>query len=239
MGFASSRMSLMEIQDYLAEHLREVHVICDLELSEEDYRYLSTKVKMLFQFANDNNIVDDYKLSIVVYWVFSMVYWDKQNLGRLEMEQLFEGLPQYKKKYYLDVCMEAFDEYGIYKYPVNYNIPILQAKAIIARHAGVPREEQEEVFSVISRYLECNLVADMVEAVMMELPERTQTIFCCFDDQTKQKVILDIRNLMITCIKGVESKKHFFEQHPYIARNLLEGVLRWCDQQQKLLSMLS
>lgn len=239
MGFASSRMSLMDIQNCLVDNLKKVHVICDLELSEEDYRYLATKIKMLFKFSNDNNIVDDYKLSIIVYWVFSMVYWDKQHLGTLEMEQLFDGLPQYKKKYYLDICMEAFDEYGIYRYPVNYDMAALQSRAIIARHAGVPREEQEKTFMVISKYLDCGLVADMVESVMMELPERTQTIFCCFDDQTKQKIILDIRNIMIECLKEPEPKEVLLRQHPYISRNLLEGMLDWCNRQEELAIKLS
>ena len=47
-------------------------------------------VATLYKYDNDNNVVDDYKLSIVVYWVFSMIYWDKNHLGQLEMDVLFE-----------------------------------------------------------------------------------------------------------------------------------------------------
>ena len=94
MSFASSRMSLLDIQNYLVEQMKGLHIISDLLLSEDDYRYLAAKVKMLFKFSNDNNVVDDYKLSIIVYWVYSMIYWDKENLGELEMDALFEGLPQ-------------------------------------------------------------------------------------------------------------------------------------------------
>ena len=109
MSFSSEHLSLDEIQKRLMKQVSSIVVLSDLALTEEDYKYLSTKVKMLFKFANDSNVVDDYKLAIVVYWVFSMVYWDKEHLGTLEMEALFDGLPQYKKKYYMDICMEAFE----------------------------------------------------------------------------------------------------------------------------------
>ena len=237
MSFASSRMSLLDIQNYFVEQMKGLHIISDLLLSEDDYRYLAAKVKMLFKFSNDNNVVDDYKLSIIVYWVYSMIYWDKENLGELEMDALFEGLPQYKKKYYMDVCMETFDEYEIYNYQVNYGDVSLYAKALIARHAGIPLEEQDRTFDVIGKYLECNLVAEMVESIMMELPERTQTIFCCFDDKSKQKVILDLRNLMIVCMKGKESKEELMKQYPYIAGNVIQGMRQWCNRQQELMSL--
>ena len=110
MSFSSEHLSLDEIQKRLMKQVSSIVVLSDLALTEEDYKYLSTKVKMLFKFANDSNVVDDYKLAIVVYWVFSMVYWDKEHLGTLEMEALFDGLPQYKKKYYMDICMERANQ---------------------------------------------------------------------------------------------------------------------------------
>lgn len=234
MSFASERKSLMEIQNQFSKQLKQVVVISDLQLSEEDYRYLATKVKMLFKFSNDNNVVEDYKLSIVVYWVFSMRYWDKQHLGILEMEALFEGLPQYKKRYYMDICMEAFDEYGIYKYHVNYEDVILRYRAMIARHASIPKEELYTVFRVLSNYLDCNLVEDIVESIMMELPERTQTIFCCFDDHSKQKVILGLRNLMIDCLNEEQVVEEvLFDKHTFIAREVITSLLQWCEIQEE------
>lgn len=240
MSFASERKSLMEIQNQFFKALKHVTVISDLQLSEEDYRYLATKVKMLFKFSNDNNVVEDYKLSIVVYWVFSMRYWDKQHLGILEMETLFEGLPQYKKRYYIDICMEAFDEYGIYKYHVNYEDVMLKYRGMIARHASIPKEELYTVFRVLSNYLDCNLVEDIVESIMMDLPERTQTIFCCFDDHSKQKVIMGLRNLMIDCLdEGQVVEELLFDKHPYIAREVITSMLQWCELQEQSVSSFS
>lgn len=232
MSFASSRMTLLQMQEYFISQLDQIDIISDLQLSEEDYRYLATKVKMLFKFANNNTVVDDYKLSIVVYWVFSMVYWDKQNLGALEMDSMFEGLPQYKKKYYMNVCMETFHEYGLYTYPVNYEEPELYAKAMIAGHAGIPKDEMKRTFEIISEFLNCTDINDMVESIMMELPERTQTIYCCFDDLMKQQMILNIRNLMIACMKGPKSKEVLQEQFSELPLTVVNGMLLWCDSQE-------
>ena len=230
MSFSSEHLSLDEIQKRLMKQVSSIVVLSDLALTEEDYKYLSTKVKMLFKFANDSNVVDDYKLAIVVYWVFSMVYWDKEHLGTLEMEASFDGLPPYKKKYYRDICMEAFDEYGIYRYHVGYKDALLRYRGIIARHAGIPREERGKVFYLLSQYQECNLVAEMVESIMMVLPDRTQTIFCCFDDHTKQKVIMNLRNLMISCQTERFSEEDLLEQHHYTSRELIRDMLKWCDE---------
>lgn len=237
MSLVNAKMSLSDIQNNLIAQLSHTCVISDLPLSEEEYRYLATKIKKLFRFSNDNNVVDDYKLSIVVYWVFSMIYWDKNHLGQLEMDVLFEGIPQYKKKYYLDVCMEAFDEYGLYKYQVNYEDIFYLARAVIARHAGIPDDEQDDAFEVISRFLDSNLVAEMVEAIMMDLPAKTKTIFCCFDDMTKQKVILDLRNLMIICFKGEKSKEELEKQYPYISHKIIDVMRHWCNRRQEYISL--
>lgn len=230
MGYASSRCTLDEIQEDLQEKLQSVRVICDMDLSEDDYKYLATKVKMLFQFANDMNIVDDYKLAIVVYWVFAMVYWDKTQLSKCEMDVMFEGIPQYKKNYYLKVCMETFDEYGIYKFNDQYKDEIHQSLAVIARHANVPDDEKKQTFETIAKYLESNLVEQITESIMMELPPKTQTIFCYFDDMTKQKVILNIRNLMIRCREQNDSKEELFRQNPYISNKLIEACIDWVEQ---------
>ncbi len=230
MSYAGSRMSLLDIQNDLSVRMRQLTVISDLDLSEEDYRYLATKIKMLFKFANDNNVVDDYKLSIVVYWVFSMVYWNKEHLGTVEMGQLFDGLPQYKRKYYMTVCMEAFDEYGIYKYPTMYQELFWSSKAVIARHAGIPKEDRAEVFKTISRYLKCTLIEDMVESVMLELPDKTKAIFCCFDDEMKQKVILNLRNIMIRVLQDDEPKEAVISHYPYVSKGVMTDLMDWCDR---------
>ena len=134
----------------------------------------------------------------------------------------------------MDICMEAFDEYGIYKYHVNYEDVILRYRAMIARHASVPNEELYTVFRVLSNYLDCNLVEDIVESIMMELPERTQTIFCCFDDQSKQKVILGLRNLMIDCLNEEQVVEEvLFDKHPFIAREVITSLLQWCEIQEE------
>jgi hypothetical protein len=239
MSYASKHISLAEIQQSFVRQLDDVSVIADIDLSEEDYRYLATKVKILFKFSNGNNVVDDYKLAIVVYWVFSMIYWDSTSLDVMEMDLLFDGLPQYKKKYFLDICMEAFDDYGIYRYPVEYKDAVWAARAVMARHASVPKEERSATFKVISTYLDCNLVADMVEAIMMELPPKTQAILCCLDDQTKQAVILELRNLMIECMSSTVPREIVMHKYPYVAVHVVDAMMDWCEQHELNAELLS
>ncbi len=141
MSYAISRMSLMDIQKDIIIRLRKADIISDINLSLEDYHYIASKIKLLFRIPNDNSIVDDYKLIIVVYWVYSAVF-DNLDGDINSFESLFSGIPQYKKKYYSQVCMEAFDEYGLNRFGITVNASADEYKQLILKHAGcIPYDE--------------------------------------------------------------------------------------------------
>ena len=142
MSYAITRMSLMDIQKDIIYRLRKTHIISDIKLSLEDYHYIASKIKLLFRIPNDNSIVDDYKLIIVVYWVYSAVF-DDADINFDSFDSLFFGIPQYKKKYYFQVCMEAFDEYGLNRFGLSSDASPDEYKQLILRHAGCYTFEEE------------------------------------------------------------------------------------------------
>ena len=163
-----------------------------------------------------------------------MVYWDHNHLDELEMDVIFEGLPQYKKKYYLNICMEAFDDYGIYKYNDNYEDMYYHARAVVARHSSIPDDEKDDAFRIISQYLDCSAVADMTEKVLLQFPDKSKTIFCFFDDETKQRVICEIRNLIIDCHSGNYNVEYLYDKYQYVSRRLVNRCIEWVNQESQI-----
>ena len=149
MSYAISRTSLMDIQKDIIIRLRKTDIISDINLSLEDYHYIASKIKLLFRIPNDNSIVDDYKLIIVVYWVYSAVF-DDVDVDLYSFDSLFAGIPQYKKKYYFNVCMEAFDEYGLNRFGITSGASADEYKQLILKHAGcIPFDEDVDKERII------------------------------------------------------------------------------------------
>jgi len=234
MSYAGARMSLMEVQKDIARRVRHVNLISELDMSSDDYHYIAAKIRMLFKFPNDNSIVDDYKLVIVTYWVYSMLYDDCT-----EMDKLFDGLPQYKKKYYFEVCMEAFDEYGIERFDLNVGMNPYESKALIARHAGIPPSDFEIVFDTISEYQDCAVVDDVIEAVVNKLPKRSRDILLCYTDEMRRSMVMSVRNFMITALNSDEPREILLNRRGTLTERVCDAIMNWCDGYERRRVMLS
>lgn len=140
MGFVSSNMKLNDIQVYLEEAIQHVNAIGEIPLTEEDYRYLEGKIKLLFQFSANSSMMIDYKLCVVVYWVFAMVYGEKEDNFE-HFTKIFDKLPQYLYKNYLNLCLDVFREYGFYTKNEKLVNPIEKVKHLILMQAGLEKLE--------------------------------------------------------------------------------------------------
>ncbi|MCR4716488.1 MAG: hypothetical protein K5656_04830 [Lachnospiraceae bacterium] len=234
MSYASAHMSLMDIQKDVAHRIRRVSIISELDLTVEDFHYIAAKIKMLFKFPNDNSIVDDYKLIIVTYWVYSMVYEDSKSI-----DMLFEGLPQYKRKYYFQVCMEAFDEYGIDRFDLNIERNLRDARALIARHAGIPPTDYAILFNTISEYQNCAVVDDIVEAVMSRLPKKSREILNCYTDEMRRNMVMVVRSFMIKSLNSDEPREIILRTRGCLTVGISEAILDWCDSYESQNARLS
>ena len=70
----SGKINLLQMQKYFEGQMKSVRTISDLELSENDYRSLSTRLKSLCFFTGSENDIEDFMLSIVVHSAYSLIY---------------------------------------------------------------------------------------------------------------------------------------------------------------------
>lgn len=146
MGFQFEGKKLNEIQDYLEQQMQTVKKIADIPLSKEDYEYLGNKIQTLFVYSNDSKMIIEYKPCVVVYWVFTMIYAEN-DLARVT--HMFESLPQYLQRTYMDLCLDVFGEHGFMKYRKKTDDITQEVRSLLAIQAGLS-ENQTEIWDDIA-----------------------------------------------------------------------------------------
>lgn len=133
MGYLFEGKRLDEIQTYLETQMNQVECIADIPITEEDYRYLEKKIQKIIEAPESSRLLVEYKPSVVVYWVFTLIYADDDTK---RVTAYFNKLPQYLQRSYLHLCLDVFGEHGFMKYreaPVDIRKEVRTLLTIQAR----------------------------------------------------------------------------------------------------------
>lgn len=137
MGYLFEGKRLHEIQDYLETQMSQVEYIADIPITEEDYHYLETKIQEIITAPESSRLLVEYKPSVVVYWVFTLIYAEDDTK---RVTQYFNKLPQYLQRSYLLLCLDVFGEHGFLKYrkaPIDIR---KEVRTMLAIQAKQPEE---------------------------------------------------------------------------------------------------
>ncbi len=231
MGIEEPKFDLHEMQMYLEEKIQSVRTICDLELSENDYRRLGIKLKSLFAFANNRNFAEDFMLCIAVYWTYDFIYWDEK-YARFDTEliQMYEDLSQYTQRYQLMMLKECFHDFGLNSYQVDSGNLIQDCFRIIARHAGIPADETTTVLELVERYvLEDSDV--ILHTIRSFLPKRTAHIFSYMDESMRLEVLDELKALLMAVEDTDLEEADLYRRFPETSALLIRNVVHWQKRQ--------
>ncbi len=141
MGFLFEGKRLDEIQNYLDAQMNQVERICDIPITKEDYLYLEQKIQQIMKAPERSLLLVEYKPSVVVYWVFTLIYAEDDTK---KVTAFFNQLPQYLQRSYLYLCLDVFGEHGFMKYREStYNIR-KEVRTLLTIQAGFPEELVEQ-----------------------------------------------------------------------------------------------
>ena len=133
MGYLFEGKRLDEIQTYLETQMNQVECIADIPITKEDYQYLEIKVQKIIESPESSRLLVEYKPSIVVYWVFTLIYAEDDTK---RVTEYFNKLPQYLQRTYLHLCLDVFGEHGFMRYrklPLDIRKEVRSLLAIQAR----------------------------------------------------------------------------------------------------------
>jgi hypothetical protein len=233
MNILNKPFTLLEIEHLLDEELSDernnYRIIGDLNLTYEEYCYLELKSKGLQRYESNLTMMEQYKFVLLVSWVFSIRYTDKENLKLDELRNKFQKLPQHTQRQAVKIIAEVFHEYGINTYELNpYTIEGLYA--ILAIHAGIPEKLHNEIFSILEESLHYKDVNQLEKKLKYELSPRMNFIYEYVDTDTIRKLFRDIRSLFIDCrVKGM-GLDELTVKYPFISMSLIRNCFSWCEE---------
>lgn len=227
MGIEEPKFNLHEMQMYLEEKIHDVRTICDLELSENDYRRLGIKLKSLFAFANNRNFAEDFMLCIAVYWTYDFIYWNEK-YARFDTEliQMYEELSQYTQRYQLMMLKECFHDFGLNSYQVDSGNLMQDCFRIIVRHAGIPKEETVAVLDLIDRYISEDSDV-IIHTVQPFLPRKTAHIFSYMDEAMQLEVLDELKELLTAVEESDQDEISLCQRFPASSLLLIRETVRW------------
>lgn len=231
MGIQEPRIDLHEMKVYFEQEIHKIHTLSDMELSENDFRRLGFRLKPLFTYDGRGYCADDWMLCAVVYWTYSFIYWDdKYDKTNQEFVQAFEKLSQYMRRHQLDLFLECFHDYGLNCYRIQTGNLLQDCKSIVARHAGIPYDEQTIVFELIRRYIDEDS-GTILESVLPYLPKKTLHIVNCMDKQTKIELMEELKNLVLAVNELSIGREELIKEFPNISITLISNCLYWNESQ--------
>jgi hypothetical protein len=222
----SGKINLLQMQKYFEGQMKSVRTISDLELSENDYRGLSTRLKSLCFFTGSENDIEDFMLSIVVHSAYSLIYGDVGKSFETIVWMVMNN-SQYMERMHLHMFRDVFHDYGLNTFDIEDPDILAACRKLSAAHAGVPNAEKTMYYDIISEHLGAEDIGTLIAAVTEMLPERSRYIFGLMDETARQRFILDSRAMVSDVIDGMLRRSELVERYPALSYSLIDRCLIW------------
>lgn len=228
MGASGRKFNLPQMKDYFEQQIPNIRIVSDMTLSEADFKSLGVKLKSAFSFTDRKDGMEDIMICYLVYWVYSLIYWDEETGIHDELTDFFDSLSQHQIRHHFELLIDTFEDYNIDKFGyMDDNISDLCLK-LIARHAGIPDDEKYQVFDLIDDYRNQNVSVDtMVADIYAHLPYKSQYIFSLLDDVSRQEMIWEIRMVMAESCSHIYTREELLAKYPHTSASLIDYCLYW------------
>lgn len=233
MNLLQTPLTLLEIERLLEKELRDeekdYRIIGDLELTYEEYCFLSLKAKGLQRYENDLAITEKYRFVTLVAWVFSMRYANIEKASYEAMYIKVNKLQQHTIRKTIHVIAGTFEEYGINTYGLDiYSLEGLFA--LIGIHAGIPKKAHDRLFNILEESLNYKDMNRFEQQLMLELEPRMTLIYNYMEEDTKKKLFHETREIFIDCRMNNLSIEKLKEKYVYASKSILNSLVYWCEE---------
>lgn len=233
MNLLQTPLTLLEIERLLEKELRDeekdYRIIGDLELTYEEYCFLSLKAKGLQRYENDLAITEKYRFVTLVTWVFSMRYANIEKASHEAMYNKVNKLQQHTMRKTIHVIAGTFEEYGINTYGLDiYSLEGLFA--LIGIHAGIPNKAHDRLFNILEESLNYKDMNRFEQQLMLELEPRMTVIYNYMEEDTKKKLFHETREIFIDCRMNNLSIEELKEKYVYASKSILKSLVCWCEE---------
>lgn len=233
MNLLNKPLTLLEINDLLEEKLRcdnnRNRIIGDLDLSYEEYCLLSLKSKGIQCYTNDFEILENYRVVVIVSWVFTLRYAPIEKVKVDKIKRIFTNLQQHIVRKTIDTIAETFEELGMNTYGLDiYTLDGLFT--LIGLHAGVPESICDKLFSILDESTNYKDMNSVEHQLLTEMDSRMVLINQYIGDRMARKQIIEIRDLFMDCKLNNMTLNELNSKYPNTSCTLLENCIHWCRE---------
>lgn len=226
-------LTLLEIEHLLERELtsegKDIRIVSDLNLTYEEYCFLSLKAKGLQRYENNLVMLEKYKFVILVSWVFSLQYGSLEKVKYSNMCSKFSNLQQHIMRKTINIIAETFDENGINTYDKDtYTMEGLFS--LIGIHAGIPEKLHDKLFGLLDESLNYQDMTGFEEKLKVDLEPRMAAIFEYMDEETISKILHETRDIFIDCRVNNLSLDELRDKYTCASKKILENCARWCEE---------
>lgn len=221
-----NKINLLQMQHYFEEQIDRIHVISDLELSENDYRSLSAKLRSFSFFSGSENDIEEYILSIIVYSTYTLIYGHNLEDFDTVIRMLIKK-SQYAERLRLIMYRDAFYTYGINLFECKEKDLRKLCQEITAIHAGVPNSDKQAFFEIMSNCLEIGEVEKLYESIYERLPKRTRFIFDLMSEGVRKDLLFEMRTMVREVMDGLCKRDELVEKHKNLSISLIDRCIMW------------
>ncbi len=233
MRLFSADLSLYEMERLLEhcfyEEENKVRIIGDLNLTNEDYKYMTLKVKGILRYISKVEVMEQYRLCILTTLVFAIRYEKNAAVILKQFEKYWNQFQQHQYRF----CMQAFGdklhEIGLSTYSIRIDSS-KELMEVLFIHAGLTKNIYEKIYELLEQYFD----EERSYLFEEELYERMDSLICrdypflsCRSAGLKVSHLL--KELYEACLVRRETLEQMFENFNMLSKQVIEDCYRWCE----------
>lgn len=231
MNLFEANFTLLDIERTLEEELRanekRARTIGDLELTYEDYKYLTFKLQGLTRYLSKIEVIERYNLCIVTALVFGLRYDKDKNLVYNRVKDILEHIQQHQLRYYIKICMVTFYELGFSTYGVDLrNIDDIFEVSLI--HAGFEEQLNDDIFALLDEYYDSSEGFLQTKKLARMITVKIHQMYPFLNSEHTYRIIGIMKRIFESCKVRHLSLEELNREYPNISRKLLNSCYMWC-----------
>lgn len=232
MNLLQTPLTLLEIEHLLERELRNddknYRIVGDLGLTYEDYCFLSLKAKGLKKYENNLDMLEEYRVVILVSWVFALRYASPEKVTREVMYNKINSMQQHAMRKTITMLAETLEEYGVNTFGKDiYSIEGLLT--VIGIHAGIPEKVHNTLFGIVEDSLNYKDMSQFEEQLMNELEPKMSSIYSYLGSEARKKLIHEVRDIFIDYKVNNLSEEEITNKYTSTSLQLINSCVKWCE----------
>lgn len=233
-----STLSLCEMETLLDELLQEkkgsIRMLGDLDLSLEDYKILSLRLRGFAKYHKNFALYQKYALSLLAMGVFAFRYEDNGQQAMEKIDVLVKGVPQHLERALYSTFDTIFQLYKLSTYGIeiqDYN-SLLQVLMI---QCGLSEQSYVHLFNMFDSMDQGDL--DEREKIMLVRKLEELNSSSSLNSEVKAMLLQHLFTVYKDCKEHSYTKEELYKRYEDVSNRLIEATAAWCGQNTKSLEI--